>query len=60
MGGELPLAGGRVVELASVAPETVIALRTRRTPGHPWALAAAAVMAAGIALLWRKLLPRGR
>ena len=60
MGGELPLAGGRLVELAAVAPETVVALRTRRTPGHPWALAAGAVMAAGVALLWRKLLPRSR
>ena len=60
MGGELPLASGRVVELAAVTPETVVALRTRRTPGHPWALAAAVVMAAGVALLWRKLLPRGR
>jgi hypothetical protein len=56
--GELPLATGRVVELASVAPEAVVVLRTRETPGHPWALAAAAVMVAGVALLWRKLLRR--
>ena len=58
--GELPLVGGRLLELASVSPETVVALRTRRTPGHPWALAAGLVMAAGVALLWRKLLPRRR
>jgi hypothetical protein len=57
-GGELPLASGRVLQLASVAAEQVIVLRTRETPGHPWALAAAALMAIGIALLWRKLLRR--
>jgi hypothetical protein len=56
--GELPLAGGRVLQLESVGPETVVLLRTRSTPGHPWALAASVVMAAGIALLWRKLLRR--
>jgi hypothetical protein len=56
--GELPLAGGRVVQLGGVAPETVVFLRTREAPGHPFALGAAAVMALGIALLWRKLLRR--
>lgn len=57
-GGELPLAGGRLVELGAVAPEQVVALRVRDTPGHPWALAAGVVMAVGIVLLWRKLLRR--
>jgi hypothetical protein len=56
--GELPLASGRVVQLEGIAPETVVFLRTRESPGHPLALAAAAVMAAGLALLWRKLLRR--
>jgi hypothetical protein len=57
-GGELPLASGRVVQLASVGPAEVVALRVRDTPGHPWALASGLVMAVGIALLWRKLLHR--
>ncbi len=57
-GGELPLAGGRVLQLESAGPETVVLLRTRSTPGHPWALAASVVMAVGIGLLWRKLLRR--
>jgi hypothetical protein len=57
-GGELPLASGRVVQLASVGPAQVVALRVRDTPGHPWALAAGVVMAVGIGLLWRKLLRR--
>jgi hypothetical protein len=58
-GGELPLASGRLLELASVGPADAVALRVRSTPGHPWALGAGLVMALGIALLWRKLL-RGR
>jgi hypothetical protein len=55
-GGELPLAGGRLLELASIAPADAVALRLRSTPGHPWALASAVVMALGLALLWRRLL----
>jgi hypothetical protein len=57
-GGELPLVGGRLLQLESVGPETVVLLRTRSTPGHPWALAASIVMAVGIGLMWRKLVRR--
>jgi hypothetical protein len=57
-GGELPLAGGRLLELAAVEPGDAVAFRVRSTPGHPWALAAAVVMTAGVALLWRRLLRR--
>lgn len=57
-GGELPLANGAALQLVAVAPEQVVLLRTRETPGHPWALASAVVMGAGIVLLWRKLLRR--
>ena len=57
-GGELPLAGGRLLELGTVGPGEAVALRVRSTPGHPWALAAGVVMALGIALLWRNLLRR--
>jgi hypothetical protein len=54
--GALALPRGGELRLAAVASERAIVLRTRETPGHPWALAASIVMAAGIALLWRKLL----
>lgn len=55
--GELALAGGRPLQLTRVAVEPAILLRVRETPGHPWALASAAVLAVGIALMWRKLAP---
>jgi hypothetical protein len=32
-----------------------VALRARAAPGTPWALAAAAALAVGAALHWRKL-----
>lgn len=56
--GELPLASGGVLLLESIVPEPAIVLRTRETPGHPWALAAALVMSGGFVMLWRKLLRR--
>ncbi len=52
---ELVLAGGRTLQLAGIAQEPAVVLRTREAPGNPWALAASLVMAAGVALLWRKL-----
>jgi len=54
-GDELVLAGGRTLQLAGVAQEPAVVLRTREAPGNPWALAASLLMAAGVALLWRKL-----
>jgi hypothetical protein len=52
---ELVLAGGRTLQLEAIAREPAIVLRTREAPGNPWALAASLLMAAGVALLWRKL-----
>jgi hypothetical protein len=52
---ELALAGGRPLQLASVAPERAILLRSRAAPGNPWALAASVVLALGVVLMWRKL-----
>ena len=54
-GAELTLAGGRRLRLAEIVPAPAVVLRTREAPGNPWALAASLVMAAGVALLWRKL-----
>ncbi len=54
-GDELVLAGGRTLQLAAIAQEPAVVLRTREAPGNPWALAASLLMAAGVALLWRKL-----
>jgi hypothetical protein len=56
--GELALAGGRPLQLSGVGIEPAILLLAREAPGNPWALAAGLVLAAGIALLWRKLVPR--
>jgi hypothetical protein len=56
--GELALAGGRPLQLAGVATEPAVLLRARGAPGNPWALAAGLVLAAGVVLLWRKLVPR--
>ena len=53
--GELAFAGGRPLQLASVAVEPGVLLRVREAPGTPWALAAALVLVAGVALMWRKL-----
>jgi hypothetical protein len=57
-----PLSAGAGARLALLADfgrlrtgEPAILLRTREAPGNPWALAAAIAMAAGAALLWRKL-----
>jgi hypothetical protein len=58
--GELALAGGRPLQLAGIAVEAAVLLRARSAPGNPWALAASVVLAAGVALLWRKLLPARR
>jgi hypothetical protein len=52
------LAGGRPLAVEAVAPEPAIALRVRAAPGTPWALAAAIALAAGVALLWRRLAAR--
>jgi hypothetical protein len=38
--------------------EPAVLLRVRETPGNPWALLAAAVLAVGTALMWRRLWPR--
>ncbi len=53
--GELALAGGRPLQLAAVSIEPGVVLRVREAPGTPWALAAALVLTAGVALMWRKL-----
>jgi hypothetical protein len=53
--GELALAGGRPLQLASVGVEPGVLLRVREAPGNPWALAAAVVLTVGVALMWRKL-----
>jgi hypothetical protein len=54
--GELALAGGRPLQLSRLGVEPAVLLRAREAPGNPWALASALVLAAGVALLWRKLL----
>jgi len=53
-----PLRTGRPLTFDSLAVEPAVLLRVRETPGNPWALAAAAVLALGTALMWRRLVPR--
>jgi hypothetical protein len=57
-GREVPAPDGRPLRLESLAPRPAILLRSRAAPGNPWALASALVIAAGVALLWRRFLPR--
>jgi hypothetical protein len=57
-GGLLPLRYGRPLALDAVEEAPAVLLRVRETPGNPWALAAAAVLAVGTALMWRRLVPR--
>jgi hypothetical protein len=52
---ELALPGGGTLHFAALSREPAVLLRTREAPGNPWALAASIFMAAGVALLWRKL-----
>ncbi len=53
--GEIALAGARPLQLAGIAVEPAVLLRTRDAPGNPWALAASVVLAVGVTLMWRKL-----
>jgi hypothetical protein len=52
------LADGRALRLLAVEGRPAILLRVRSAPGNPWALASALVLVAGVALLWRRFLPR--
>ncbi len=60
-GGAVEL-GDAAVRLAGIGAEPAVVLRGRHAPGNPWALASAVLLAAGVALLWRRFLPprRGR
>ncbi len=55
-GSEVPLPGGRALRLVGVSRDPAVVLRVREAPGNPWALAASLALAAGAALLWRKLI----
>lgn len=55
---EIALASGRPLRLERLAPEQAVLLRVREAPGNPWALAAAVVLSLGLALMWRRFLPR--
>jgi len=57
-GREAPAPDGRPLLLAGVAQRPAILMRSRAAPGNPWAFASALVIALGVALLWRRFLPR--
>ncbi len=54
----LPLKSGRPVSFDGVTDEPAVLLRVRETPGNPWALLAAVVLAIGTLLMWRRLFSR--
>ncbi|BDG06139.1 hypothetical protein [Anaeromyxobacter oryzae] len=56
--GELALAGNRPLQLRAVREVPAVLVRVREAPGNPWALAASLVLAAGLALMWRRFVPR--
>jgi len=57
-GREAPLADGRPLRLDRLAARPAILVRSRAAPGNPWALFSALAILAGVALLWRRFLPR--
>jgi hypothetical protein len=57
-GRETPVADGRPLRLDSVSTRPAILVRSRAAPGNPWAFFAALTIGLGIALLWRRFLPR--
>jgi len=57
-GREMPLADGRPLRLESLEARPAILVRSRSAPGNPWAFFAALAILAGVALLWRRFLPR--
>jgi hypothetical protein len=48
--GQIPVAG--------LGPRPAILLRPRSNPSNPWALVAAVFVGLGVALMWRRLIPR--
>jgi hypothetical protein len=53
-GMALDLGAGARLALSRVERETALALRVRHAPGNPWALVAALLLAAGVALMARR------
>ena len=57
-GEVLALRNGRPLQLLETAVVPAVVLRARQTPGHPLALLAAALLALGVGMMWRRLAPR--
>jgi hypothetical protein len=56
-GRDAPLADGRPVRLAAVVPAPAVLLRSRHAPGHPFALAGALLLGAGLVMMARRFVP---
>jgi hypothetical protein len=52
----LALRNGRPLQLIEVAVVPAVALRVREAPGNPLALLAALLLAAGVLMMWRRLI----
>lgn len=46
------------VDLPGLGPRPAILLRPRKTPSNPWALASSVLVGLGLAMMWRRLVPR--
>jgi hypothetical protein len=57
-GREAPIDDGRPLRLESLETRPAILVRSRSAPGNPWALFAGLAVVVGLALLWRRFLPR--
>lgn len=56
-GDLVPLRTGQPLSFDALDTDPAVLLRVRETPGNPWALAAAATLALGTLLMWRRLVP---
>ena len=53
-GQATPVDSGPPLMLIEATVEPGLAVRLRHAPGNPWALLAAILLTAGIALMWRR------
>jgi hypothetical protein len=55
-GEQKQLSSGEVLRFAAITGVPTVTLRGRSTPGHPWALASATLLAVGLLMMGRRWL----
>lgn len=53
------LADGSPLSLEAIEARPAILLQQRHAPGNPWALLASVLLVLGLAMMWRRFVPRG-